>query len=270
MPTISANKRLRTLASELLGESDGEDGGFHLGMQQGYLCSYCGLNRKADNTESLEVQGLRGQIQKLQSQRSALESTLNNLREKLAQVSMQLFETQKFLVPLGGEPGIQNLPSDSKSWIQNIQHLLELPRTQQFLEQWEAFGRKSEIAVYVCKQNSMTASRILKHCEWVVCNLSKKHPAVYKIGITENVMERWIGRPYSYKFDPYDDWEQMIVLYVGADSMQCALVEAHLIHRFLGRSGCRNVTPGGESAKTGSGPSFTYVVWKSLAPRNRK
>ena len=270
MPTVGANKRLRTLASELLGESDGEDWGPHHGMQQGYLCSYCCLNRKADNTESLEVQGLRGQIEKLQSQRSALESTLNNLREKLAQVSMQLFETQKFLVPLGGERGIQNLPSDSISWIQNIQHLLELPRMQQFLEQWEAFGGKSEIAFYVCKQNSMTASRILKHCEWVVCSLSKKNPAVYKIGITENVMDRWMGRPYSYKFDPYDDWEQMIVLYVGEDSMQCALVEAHLIHRFLGRSGCRNVRPGGETAQAGAGPFFTYVVWKSLAPRSRK
>ena len=27
----------------------------------------------------------------------------------------------------------------------------------------------------------------------------------------------------------YDDWQQMIILFAGADSMQCALVEAYLI-----------------------------------------
>lgn len=270
MPTWGANKRLRTLASELWGDSDGEHGVLHHGMSGENLCSRCCQKMNTVETESLEVRGLRGQIEKLQLQRSALESTVNQLREKLAQVSMQLFEAQKFLVPLGGEPGIQNMPSDSTSWTQNIEHLLELPQMQQFLEQWEAFDRKSEIAFNICKQNSMTASRLLKHCEWVVCSLSKKHPAVYKVGITENVMDRWVGRPYSYKFDPYDDWQQMIILFVGVDSMQCALVEAHLIHRFLGRSGCRNIRPGGESAKAGAGPFFTYVVWKSLAPPDRK
>ena len=68
---------------------------------------------------------------------------------------------------------------------------------------------------------------------------------MYKIGITENPIERWMKKSYGYKCDPYDDWEQMVILYVGADSMHCALVEAHLIHRFCGRSGCRNVNPGG-------------------------
>ena len=79
-------------------------------------------------------------------------------------------------------------------------------------------------------------------------------------------MDRWKGRSYSYKFDPTDDWQQMIVVFVGSDSLQSAFVEAHLIHRFLGRGGCRNVRPGGETAKPGPGPFFTYVVWKSLAP----
>lgn len=89
---------------------------------------------------------------------------------------------------------------------------------------------------------------------------------VYKIGITENVLDRWKGKRYSYKTDPYDSWEKMVVLFVGADSMSCALVESFLIHRFGGRAGCRNCSAGGETAKPGDGPFFTYCVYRLAGP----
>lgn len=152
-----------------------------------------------------------------------LQNTVAELREKLARVTLQLFEVQKYVVPLAGQPGLRS-PWTSTSWLEDNEHLLELPRMKSFLLQWETCNCGTEIVFSLCKQQSMTASRVLKHCEWVICNLFKQTPAVYKIGITENPIDRWMGKSYSYKWDPTDDWEQMVILFVGADSMHCALV----------------------------------------------
>jgi len=252
-------KRLRTLASKLLGEDD-DDCALQVSKVNQTWHSH------SMGPRSLEIEGLQLKVLNLESQRVALETTLGRLREKLSQVTLQLYEAQKFVVPLCGEPGASSQPWSPNTWMTDNPDLLQLPCMEEFLLQWEMCNCKSEISFRLCKQQCMTASRILKHCEWVVVNLSRKHPAVYKIGITENVIDRWKGKSYSYKFDPYDDWQHMTVVFVGADSLQCGFVESYLIHRFLGRSGCRNLRPGGESAKAGSGPFFTYVVWKSLAP----
>ena len=55
----------------------------------------------------------------------------------------------------------------------------------------------------------------------------------------------------------------MYVLYAAACFDEAALMEAVLIESHLGRSGCRNIRPGGEGKKMGKGPFFTYLVFKS-------
>lgn len=249
----NGNKRMRSLASKLWCDSDCEE--------DDPLLETTLSRSQCASSGCVHSQSQRGQGQ---SKHFALQNTVAELREKLARVTLQLFEVQKYVVPLAGQPGLRS-PWTSTSWLEDNEHLLELPRMKSFLLQWETCNCGTEIVFSLCKQQSMTASRVLKHCEWVICNLFKQTPAVYKIGITENPIDRWMGKSYSYKWDPTDDWEQMVILFVGADSMHCALVEAHLIQRFCGRSGCRNVRPGGESAKPGPGPFYTYVVWRNLA-----
>jgi len=243
-------KRVRSLASQLLGESDCDEAPSHVALLD-------------DQNESST---LKKRIEKLERQSQTLKDKLASLKDKLARVSLQLLETQKYVIPLGGVPGVRALPVTPTSWIEDNPQFLDLPRMHDFLDQWDRCPYKGDIYFNICKQSVMTASCIFQHCEWVISRLFQKHPAVYKIGITENVISRWVGKSYSYKCDPHDDWQQMDVLFVGNDSLQCGLVEAHLISRFLGRSGCRNVQRGGETAKPGPGPFFTYVVWKSLAP----
>ena len=259
MPT-TGTKRFRTLASRLWAcESDCED-----------LCDSANMPcSRITVAHHLETDGLERKILPLERQRLALEKTVEELRDKLNQVTLQFFEYRQLVIPLGGQPGLRTQPWTSNRWVEDNKHLLELPRMSECITQLDESDCGDEILFCLCDQETCTASRILKHCEWVICNLFRKHPAVYKIGITENPVNRWKGRSYSYKFDPTDDWQQMVVVFVGSDSLQCAFVEAHLIHRFLGRSGCRNVRPGGETAKPGPGPFFTYVVWKSLAPPSK-
>ena len=55
----------------------------------------------------------------------------------------------------------------------------------------------------------------------------------------------------------------MTILFVARDSLACSLVESFLTHRFRGRPGCRNIQPGGESAKKGEGPFSLIVSWVS-------
>ena len=242
-------KRMRTLASQLLGGSDDEE--------------------RPPQVAPLDGKGgiktLKKKIHDLGLQLSSLEEKNADLRNRLAQVSLQLLETQKFSIPLGGDPGLRGLPWTATSWLDDNPQLLDLPRMSDFLRQLEKsqLHCHDEICFNLCRQNDNTASRILRHCEWVICSLFRKTPTVYKIGITENVINRWYGKVYGYKQDPHDDWKQLVVLYVGSDSMQCGLIEAHLIDRFRGRSGCRNVLRGGEGVKKDpyAGPYFTYVVW---------
>ena len=260
------SKRMRTLASKLWGESDDElrSNSPQTGScQMLWRCQSCGFKMQALHTEAKSHDD---KMVALEKQVATLRSTVVQLREKLTTVTLQLFEVQKFVVPLGGQPGPRTSPATPLSWVEDNKHLLELPRMSDVLAQLESCQLGSEIVFNVCKQNDTSASRILKHCEWVVHNLSRQHPAVYKIGITENVLGRWMGKHYSYKLDPHTRWDGMVVLFVGPDSLSCGLVESYLISRFSGRSGCRNVQPGGESAKPGPGPFFTYCVWRSLAP----
>ena len=154
-----------------------------------------------------------------------LKDFVKNLRDKDSSATLQLFEVQKFVVPLGGQPGPRTTPVTETSWIGGNKDLLSLPGMERFLQQLDTYPNRADISFNMCSQQNITASRILKRGEWVVSRL----------------------------------------MVIGNDSLSCGLVESHLISRFWGRPGCRNCQPGGETAKPGPGPFFTYVVYKSLA-----
>ena len=246
------SKRLRSLAS-FLWDSDVDA-----------VATERNLCHQASQEMTLELATCRAEKQKLETELCRLKDLVKNLRDKDASTTLQLFEVQKFVVPLGGQPGPRTTPVTETSWIGDNKDLLSLPGMERFLQQLDTYPNRADISFNMCSQQNTTASRILKHGEWVVSRLMAL-PAVFKVGITENVLERWSGKAYSYKFDPYTQWDAMIVLFIGNDSLSCGLVESHLISRFWGRPGFRNCQPGGETAKPGPGPFFTYVVYKSLA-----
>ena len=217
MPKRGASK-MRTLASQLICLSENEDDERELRCHTGSTavsvpCPTCA--QKVRDIE-LEAAALRNTVRLLEAQRATLTETVADLRDKLAKVTLQLFEVQKFVVPLGAQPGSRTMPTTETSWMVDNGHVLELPRMSQCLQQLQEYSYCSEIRFELCRQNEMTASRLLNHCEWVVQSLSRKHPAVFKIGITENVVDRWMGKPYSYKKD--------ILMTAGKACWYCLLV----------------------------------------------
>lgn len=87
-------KRMRTLASQLLGGSDDERPPH----------DDTPLDRKD------EISKLKKRIQDLDLQLSSLKEKNAGLRGKLAQVSLQLLDAQKFSIAIGGEPGVRAFP----------------------------------------------------------------------------------------------------------------------------------------------------------------
>ena len=114
-----------------------------------------------------------------------------------------------------------------------------------------------------------TASHVLGHAEKCIRQLSSKHPAVFKIGISRDPVARWTHPQYGYSRDRRERWQKMKVLCAFADSFSAALVESVLINKFKDTEGCRNERPGGETACPGDGPHFTYVTYKVLVPPAR-
>ena len=114
-----------------------------------------------------------------------------------------------------------------------------------------------------------TASQVLAHAEKSVLQLSSKHPAVFKIGITMDPVARWKHPQYGYSRDRRERWQKMKLVGVFSESFSAGLVEAVLIRRFKDTPGCRNDRPGGETACPGEGPHFTYVTYKVLVPPHR-
>lgn len=255
---MSANKRLRSLASVLWDTGSGSDDEPNLRLR----CQECHKWEARVKCLQAETGRLSAYVRKLETEKLALQDRVGELKGKLTAVDLQLFELQKLTIPLGGAQGMKTSPPTSESWLDDIGDLAKLPRMNGVIEQWLSLNTK-EVDFNVCRQDSMTASRILQHCEWVVFHLSRE-PAVYKIGITENCIDRWCNKKYSYKKDTVEKWQRMTVLFVAEDSLACGLVESYLIHRFRGRPGCRNNQPGGETMKKGPGPFFTYCVWRSL------
>ena len=145
------------------------------------------------------------------------------------------------------------------------QGMLDLPRMREVCQDLEQSQFASgHVSFDICC--SQLGSAILDHCELCICSLWNKHPAVFKIGITRNPVERWS----YYSKDKFDRWAGMRVLVVLADAISVGIVEAAMIRRFENAPGCRNVQKGGEGVDfAGAGPYFVYVVFRCLVPPGR-
>ena len=111
-----------------------------------------------------------------------------------------------------------------------------------------------------------TASQVAKHVCASVARLSSRHPAVFKVGITVNPIHRWMHRLYGYCHDHREKWQGMRVVAVNASAFTGALLETILISTYKETPGCRNESPGGETASPADGPHFVYVVYRILTP----
>ena len=154
-------------------------------------------------------------------------------------------------------------------WVASLgEDVLRLPRLwQEILPQLHDSNNCSERILFdLCKSPKATASTILSHAERTVENLFKKHPAVFKVGISSNPVKRWSHPLYGYALDKRECWLGMKILAACETSFGAALVESSLIRIFQNSPGCRNDRPGGETPSPDEGPHFTYVVYRILLP----
>lgn len=142
--------------------------------------------------------------------------------------------------------------------------------TEEVLPQLEKTNNANHrITFALCESPKATASAVLNHVEKCICDLSRKYPAVFKVGITSNPVKRWCHSQYGYALDHRESWLGMKILAACSTSFSAALIESALIRRFQGTPGCRNDKPGGETPSPEGGPHFTYVVYKILLPPAR-
>lgn len=241
-------KRIRTLAS-LLWESDVED-----------CVDRCSSQKPDDGTTA--------RLRMLETENSNLRAQLYQLQRENALLRMP--KPTPPLVP-GAKPSVVELLQTwpDQAWIQAVgDSVVGLPRLrEEILPQLHGTNNgKGCILFHLCKNPKAKASAILQHALNSVLDLSKKHPAVFKIGITSNPIERWTHSKYGYALDKRENWLGMKVIAVFDTSALAAMVESFLIHKFVNTPGCRNAAAGGETASPVEGPHFTYIVYKILLP----
>ena len=158
----------------------------------------------------------------------------------------------------------------NQRWVMSLRDdLIGLPRIwEELLPQLcDSNNADGRIVFELCQ--SSKASAVLEHAEQSVQKLFAKHPAVYKVGISSNPVQRWTHSVYGYARDRYERWQGMKVLAACDTSFSAGLVESFLINKFRGQPGCRNDRPGGETPAPNPGPHFTYVVYRILVPPPR-
>jgi len=96
-------------------------------------------------------------------------------------------------------------------------------------------------------------------CNYLLQRVGGPGLAVFKIGISANIIERWAW----YK---KENFQSMIVLCVSQDLSAVEGLEAFLIRLFRHHAGCRNEKPGGEGMRKEEGkarsppPYLCYIV----------
>lgn len=154
-------------------------------------------------------------------------------------------------------------------WLGNLRaDVVALPRLRhEILPQLhESNNCSGSILFDLCMSPKAPASAILSHAEKCIQQLSRKYPAVFKIGISSNPIQRWTHKLYGYVWDKRECWHGMKIVAVSGESFSAALIESALIRLFQNTPGCRNDRPGGETQSPDEGPHFTYVVYKILLP----
>ena len=100
----------------------------------------------------------------------------------------------------------------------------QLYMKHKMLEEWFWFD--------LPKSPNASASTVLSQAEGCVRSLFKKHPAVFKVGITSNPIKRWNHSRYGYAFDKIEGWLGMKILAVCETSFCAGMLESALIRIF--------------------------------------
>ena len=245
-------KRIRSLASVLWDHDTEEQPGDYFGVANG--SSSNGWKER-----------------ELQLENDSLKSKAHQLSEEV--------ETLKKKCPITSQ---SNTPSEhtcfdresygaSEQWFHNLRSdVVCLSRLHlEVMPELVDSGKCNGCIIFDLPKSKSNASQVARHCEECISKLSRKHPAVFKVGITSNPVRRWMHPTYGYALDCKERWQGMKILFVAANSFSVALLESFMISQFKGKPGCRNEKPGGESACPGEGPHFLYVVFRILVPPQR-
>ena len=98
------------------------------------------------------------------------------------------------------------------------------------------------------------ASQAIRRTEGI---LEARGICIFKIGLTHNPLKRMYNRSYGYarRGELYSRMHVLLMSFPGV----CAWVEEIAIAALRGKPGCRNTSPGGESAPD-RGLCYVYVV----------
>lgn len=204
-----------------------------------------------------------------------LQAENSQLREKLVAVESKLASLSTPLSLPTSCPGLRPSCPDlltawpNQTWVRHLREdVSQLPRLwKEILPQLdETKDARGAILFDLPKSPKASASTILAHAEGCVRSLFSKYPAVFKIGITCNPVQRWNNSRYGYAFDKVEGWLGMKVIAACETSFTAGMLESALIRIFRDSPGCRNHRPGGETPSVDPGPHFTYVVYKIMLP----
>ena len=254
-------KRLRSLASVLWEDGDAEP---LLEVWNNRALSSSGCNDRCVCRDLVLVQK---DLQEEKAKCSALEQEIHTLRALIKdfEVKNQFLESSTGLKT-------SRCKADPWSWLNFVpEPVLQLPRFQnEILQDLETTDFSEQRVAFDFVQSPL-ASTVLRHGEELVRGFSRKHPAVYKVGITSNPSRRWSHTKYGYQWDKRDRWDGMLVIFAHADPQAVCFLEASLIRIFYGSPGCRNTRLGGEGVPPDlAGPFFCYLVYRILIPPRPK
>ena len=239
-------KRLRSLASVLWDCDSPED---HV--------QYFGLDRVRERDLQLENERMKARVEQLLSEIERLKKLASMPAPCDPQNQQSCFTLDKFGY---NDPWLEKLRQD----------VVHLPRLYlEVLPQLHETDYCNGCISFDIPYLRATASQVSQHAQRAISSLFRKHPAVFKIGITSCPAKRWANPVYGYVLDKRERWQGMKIICVTSNSFSAALVESMMISQFKDTPGCRNEKPGGETASPGEGPHFTYVVYKVLIPPPR-
>jgi len=109
--------------------------------------------------------------------------------------------------------------------------VLQQPRT---LEVFEKIYGDPNLEFHLPAKKALPGA-VLKHIYKFVEDLvAREYPLVYKLGFTHDAQWRFRNPKYGYCHDKFHKWEKMYILYMGAESIAAAYIEAAAIQKFKG------------------------------------
>ena len=136
-----------------------------------------------------------------------------HLREKVLSLQAEIHQLKlRSTLPHDLHKGPVDLSGFKEPWICKLrQDVACLPRlaTEILPQLQETSNCDGKITFDIPTNPKATASRVARHVERSVSNLSSEHPAVFKMGITASPVHRWCHPVYGYGRDRKEKWQGM-------------------------------------------------------------